>query len=179
MADADPNQKYEPQPYPAMRYATADQCIIVNDEAEDADAKARGYKLYEDLGVEPSDGLDVLAQEALIAIALGMMRTKLAKTLKSEIIGGIRAMRERDAEEAAAAESAPTEVMPADVIEPQPEPESVAQPDGVTGATDADQFTTMNKPALRAFIKARDGKNAPGFFGEDKLRELARKAPAE
>lgn len=67
---------------------------------------------------------------------------------------------------------------------PQPEAahvreaEPAATPPGDATEAQPDEFDAMDKAALRAFIKDRDGKNAPGFFDEDKLRHLARNVPA-
>lgn len=189
----DPNAVYEPAPYPRMLYVTAARSIIVQDADEEAEARDQGYTEFHKVDPE-RDGLDTMSHEALIHMALGMMRTRLARMETADVIDGLREMRAEEAEIIKAAEAAQAADAPEAVAtggepgsaEPQAGPPQELKPEiDQVGGIDAenqnsttDAFDQMDKPALRAFIKGRDGKSAPGFFDEAKLRALARHPPA-
>lgn len=144
--DRDPNQLYVPVPYPRMLYSTPTAYLIVQDEAEEARARATGYTDFAD--VDPAkDGLEHLSHEHLIDRALHFIRQRLWSTPREGLIAQVRDM-QAEADRAAV---------------------KALEPNESTADVDA-----MSDDALRAIITERDGKPPHHRAGRDRLLALAR-----
>lgn len=128
---SDPNQPYQPQPYPKALYRDHGTMRVVANAEEHAEAADEGFVDFADLSERPVDDLELMTHDQLVAVLIGQLRKLAQGRTRDELLQMARVQKDIEVHNAAVVEfeakqkAAVDEAMAALGAEPGEEPDHV------------------------------------------------------
>lgn len=101
---SDPNQPYQPQPYPKALYRDHGTMRVVANEEEHAEATDEGFVEFADLEERPVDDLELLTHDQLVDVLIGQLRKLAQGRTRDELLQMARVQKDIEVHNAAVAE---------------------------------------------------------------------------